>query len=189
MKERKSNFELLRIVCILMIIVLHYCNESIGGALSNVAFGTTNYYIINILESLCIVAVNIFILITGYFSCDKKSIRVSKIFKILSMCLCYGIIIYIIVLLIGNIKVNEDSLLVLLKTILDRWFIVIYIILYLLIPYINKLINNISKRNLLILILINYIFFYMWTTIFTKTPLHDNGYGIVNFINLYLIGK
>lgn len=188
MKERKSNFELLRIVCILMIITLHYCNGDIGGALANTVNKVSNYYIINIMESLCIVAVNVFILITGYFSYDKKSIKISKIFKLIFLCVFYGIMIYIILLLTNKVNVDKDSLLLLLKTIFDRWFIVIYIILYLLIPYINKLIDNISKKDLWNLILINYVFFYLWTTIFTKTPLRDNGYGIVNFITLYLIG-
>ena len=62
---RKSNIELLRIILIIMIITLHYLNGGIGGALSNTNPNTFNYYLITFIESLCIVAVNVFIIITG----------------------------------------------------------------------------------------------------------------------------
>ena len=74
-KNRSSNFELLRILLILMIIILHYCNTRMGGVLQNVKESTANYYFIHFVESACIVAVNVFILITGYFMNNKKEIE------------------------------------------------------------------------------------------------------------------
>ncbi len=183
---RKSNFELLRIVCILMIVTLHY-NSSMGGLLNNVEIGSINYYLSHFIQSLCIVAVNSFIIITGYFSYKKDSVKVSKIISLFYLCLIYGLLIFGVYIGLGN-KVNISSLIQLLKTIFDRWFVVIYSILYLLIPYINKLINSLSKKQLQTLIIINILFFYVWFTIFTNTTIKDGGYGIVNFINLYLIG-
>ncbi len=187
MKEmRKSNFELLRIVCILMIITLHY-NSSMGGVLNNVETNTVNYYVAHFIQSLCIVAVNAFIIITGYFSYKKNNIKISKIAHLFYLCLVYGILIFGIYLLLGN-TIDKSTILEFIKTIFDRWFVVIYSILYLLIPYINKLINNLSEKELKTLIIINVVFFYIWFTIFTNTTIKDGGYGIVNFINLYIIG-
>lgn len=183
---RKSNFELLRIICILMIITLHY-NSSMGGLLSNVEIGSINYYISHFIQSLCIVAVNTFIIITGYFSYKKESIKISKVIKLFYLCMIYGMVIFTVFILLGN-KINISTLIEFIKTIFDRWFVVIYSILYLLIPYINKLINNLSQKQLKTLITINIIFFYLWFTIFTNTTIKDGGYGIVNFINLYMIG-
>lgn len=58
---RSSNFELLRIISIIMIITLHYLEYY---ALPHANIGTLNYYIIHFIESVCIMGVNCFVLIT-----------------------------------------------------------------------------------------------------------------------------
>lgn len=63
MKERSSNFELLKVILTLMIIVLHYCNPNMGGIIENVNKYSFNYYIVHFIESACIIAVNTFIII------------------------------------------------------------------------------------------------------------------------------
>jgi peptidoglycan/LPS O-acetylase OafA/YrhL len=45
-----------------------------------------------------------------------------------------------------------------------------------------------TKKQYQTLLIINIIFFYIWPTFFTNTTVRDNGYGIINFINLFLIG-
>lgn len=185
---RKSNFELLRIILILMVIGLHYFNGNMGGALDNVLPNSFNYYFVHFMESLCIVAVNVFIMITGYFSYNKKSVKISKVIYLLYLCLFYGLLIFIGMIIFNGLVVEKESIKMLLKAILNRWFVLAYIALYLLIPFINVLIKNISKENLKRLIMINIIFFYLFSTIYSDTLIRDNGYGITNFVNLYLIG-
>ena len=185
---RKSNFELLRILLIIMIITLHYLNGSIGGALSNVPVKSFNYYLINAIESLCIVAVNVFIIITGYFSYKKNSIKVSKVVHLFSLCIFYGVLIYLGMIFFKHIAINKESIGIFIKTIFNRWFVLTYIVLYLMIPFINKVIDGLSKKNLKILILTNVFFFYIFSTFYINTLIHDNGYGIINFVSLYLIG-
>ena len=171
-----------------MVITLHYLNGKMGGALDNVIEGSFNYYLVHFLESLCIIAVNTFILITGYFSYQKTKIKISKPIYLLYLCFVYGIIIYGILLLAGRVEINSQSLLKLLTSIFNRWFVLAYIVLYLLIPYINKIVNGISEKNYQILLGICVFFFYLWPTIYSNTLMRDRGYGIVNFIILYLIG-
>lgn len=69
MKKRESNIELLRILATCAVILLHYNNPTIGGAVKN-ATGL-NYYIL-LLECLSVNAVNIFVIISGYFMCDNN---------------------------------------------------------------------------------------------------------------------
>ena len=187
-KERKSNIELLRIICILMIILLHYNNARMGGALTGVEKYSFNYYLVNFVESLCIVAVNVFVIITGYFSYEKEKVKISKVIKLFYQCAIYGLLIYFILVGIGRLEINSDTLYSLRDTIFDRWFIIIYSILYLLIPYINKVLNKLDKKQFIVLLSICFLFFYIWPTFYIKTPLQDRGYGIVNFIVLYIIG-
>lgn len=185
-KNRLSNIELLRIILMIMIIIIHYGNPSMGNALNeNVGM---NYYILHILRSITDVAVNTFIIITGYFMINKSEVKVSKVIQLFWITFFYAIIIFASALITKNEVINFETIKVFLKTIMDRWFVTIYIILYLLSPYINKMIKHISKkdyRNLLIILL---IFFSVWPTFWSKLTATDSGFGIVNFIILYLIG-
>lgn len=56
------------------------------------------------------------------------------------------------------------------------------------IPFINIVINNCNKKQLEFLIAILLIFFCVWPTFISNVTVKDNGYGIINFIILYLIG-
>lgn len=188
MKERDSNFELLKIILTLMIIVLHYCNSSMGGLLKEVKIGTINYCLTHLVESICIIAVNIFIIITGYFSCKKKSINISKPIKLYILSIFYGITISGIIIILTKKSINLTLIKTFLITTFSRWFVIIYCILYLLIPYINKLINSLTKKQFEIFIIINIVFFCIWPTFFTNVTNRDAGYGITNFIILYSIG-
>ncbi len=78
------------------------------------------------------------------------------------------------------IKIIENSF--------SQWFVVIYGVLYLLISFINYLLLELSKRELQMLIIINLLFFNIWPTFFTNVTVKDGGYGIINFLILYLIG-
>lgn len=78
MRQRKSNIELLRIVLILFVIILHYMNASMGGALGHVQPGTLNYYLDHLIESLSIIAVNVFIIITGISLIRKARLSCRK---------------------------------------------------------------------------------------------------------------
>ncbi len=157
---RKSNIELLRIILILMIIILHYNNANIGGLLGEVNDKSHNYWIAHVVESFCIVAVNTFIIITGYFSFEKKTIKVSKVINLFQRMIFYGLIIPLIILILGKIEISNEIIKNIIKNSINRWFIVIYAILYLLIPYINIVIRKINKNQYKILLLIIIIFFY-----------------------------
>lgn len=184
-KERSSNFELLRIILMLMIITLHYFNGKMGGLLSAVEHKSFNYYLSHFVESLCIIAVNVFIIITGYFSYKKTKIKISKVINLFGLSIFYGILISVVIIFTTDTEFKLRSIL---TVAFSRWFVVIYCILYLFIPYINKLINSLTKKQFEILLIINTIFFYIWPTFFTETTIKDGGYGIINFINLYMIG-
>lgn len=188
MKERNSNFELLKIILTIMVIILHYCNSSMGGLLGNVEKGSLNYYLSHSIESLCIIAVNTFVIITGYFSCDKKEIKISKPLKLFLLSVFYGVFISGIIIVLTKQSFSIQLAKEIILASFNRWFVVIYCILYLLIPFINKLISGINKKQFQTLLIINIIFFYIWPTFFTSITLRDNGYGIINFINLFLTG-
>lgn len=185
---RTSNIELLRIILILMVLTLHYFNADIGGLFAHVTTGSANYYIAHFWESVCIIAVNVFIVITGYFSCYKKEISLSKPLYLYSLLVFYGAIFSAVALYVKKPEINFLLLKQLINAVSYRWFVVFYCILYILIPFLNKLVHSLNRAQLRQLLLINALLFYAGSTFFPWHTITDYGYGIVNFVNLYLVG-
>lgn len=75
--ERNANIELLRILSMTMVLVLHCLSWS--GALEYLE--GINYWVYWWLEALCIVAVDVFVLISGYFMI-KSRFKLRNVFKI-----------------------------------------------------------------------------------------------------------
>ena len=69
MKKRQVNFELLRILCMYMIVVGHCLFH--GRVTAKLGFGTTNYFLSYLIQAFSIVHVNCFVMLSGYFSIDK----------------------------------------------------------------------------------------------------------------------
>lgn len=187
---RKSNIELLRIILMIMIIGLHYLFWSMGGALQFTNIGTINWYLIRIIESLFIVAVNCFILITGFFMIKKEKFKINKIIKIILELTLYSMILYIVSFSCG---IQQFSIAGLIKSAIpllnnEYWFFKIYIILYCLIPFINVSLVKLTKERYIKLLIILIICFSIWDSIVPYKIISDGGYGIVNFITLYCIG-
>ena len=193
--KRNYSLDLLKIVSIFFVIILHYNYWEIGGLLSNTQPGTLNYFIARFTEILTIIACNLFVLISGYFLCKSNKIKIRKIVDIIILLVFYGIVIYIVSIFTGLTVFNKETLKLMFLTIDDRWFINIYLLLYILHPYINKIISNINKKQHIMLIAICIFFFSVWSSILKpqgilnlNTFVVDGGYGITNFIMLYFIG-
>ena len=193
--KRNYSLDLLKIVSIIFVIVLHYNNGAMGGLLSNTQPGTSNYFIARFTEILTIIACNLFVLISGYFLCKSNKIKIRKIVDIIILLVFYGIVIYAVSIFTGLTVFSKETLKSMFLTIDNRWFINIYVLIYILHPYINKVISNINKKQHTILIMICIFFFSIWSSIIKpqgilnlNTFVSDNGYGITNFIMLYIIG-
>lgn len=74
--NRQSNIELLRILAVMGVIVLHYNNRSMGGGFLFTQSLPINHFILKVIESVNISAVDLFMLISGYFliTSDKRNI-------------------------------------------------------------------------------------------------------------------
>ena len=140
-KERKSNVELLRIAAILGVIVLHY-NGMVGfGA---VADGSVNQWILLFLESLCICAVDLFILISGFFLCRTGERKLIKAVELVVMVMAAGILKYALSL----IGPGGFSLKGLISAVIpNNYFITLYVTLYLVSPYLNRITDSLSTRQ------------------------------------------
>lgn len=185
---RKSNFELMRIIAILMIIGLHYFNGSMGGALQYTS--GVNRVISYFFESFFIIGVNLFILVVGYFNFKKKNVNIVRLFNLLLLAYFYGAMFYLVEIFFGYEKFNLINFIKAINPFLggSYWFIKYYIILNLLIPFINIVLNQINRQSTYKLIGILIVLFSIWPSFLIQPPITDGGYGLMNFILLYIIG-
>ena len=188
MNERKSNLELLRIISMCGIIIMHY--SGIGGGVHNNIFPSFSWFFTHLLNSFCIPLVNCFVLISGYFLIKRKMFSLRKPIELLLITAFYGVIAYIIYLVIedGVVSIGEA-----LKAIFPfsegkRWFVETYIILILFAPFLNKLLCSLNKVHYQILLVMQLLIFCVWYSVGFSAPLLDDGYGIINFITLYMCG-
>ena len=186
--ERQSNIELLRIIAMLMIVGLHFwgfAKVSKGYVMTN----SDNNLIFDIMESFCICGVNIFVLITGYFSSNTVTINFQKICSLLIDVAFWGTLGLIVSMFLWS---ESFDIVKWIKIVIpyfwkSRWFVEAYIILVVLIPFLNKCINTISKKSHLILIITLLLLFSIWPTFLPNPPIDDYGYGFIHFITLYVI--
>lgn len=185
--NRDSNFELLRIICMLMIVCLHVFGK--GGALDRLTPADINYYVCYGVESLFIVAVNCFILVSGYFGIKFNT---KKLLSLTHQVWFYSLVIFIIFFSFFSIyDVNLGVLKTTLMPIVFNqwWFISTYVILYLGSPFLNILIENITKQQFQKVIILLFFVLCVLPTIMSQAVNNNYGYSISSFVFLYFIGR
>ncbi len=176
MKERNSTFELLRIIAITFIMIHHVIVFGLGGCNYelNVEHCDTNPWINDIINSLCIIGVNLFILITGWFGVKSVS---RSLFRLLPVYLCV-----VLFVMIQRQDISQDT-----WCMKEWWYIPNFCMLILFSPMIESSLVNIDKRKftfyIVLLTIINILFGYHWKYV------NGNGYNFVNFVYLYYIAR
>ncbi|SEM53511.1 Acyltransferase family protein [Prevotella sp. ne3005] len=133
---RQSNIELCRIIAIMMVLTVHSSFATFGGP----AEWEKPYYGLIVAQSLSVVGVNLFVLISGYFSIKLKTQSV------LRLCFCY--LFYAIMSSVFAYFNNSFSFRQLLFVSEANWFIAAYIGLMFLSPILNTFVDNSSKKTL-----------------------------------------
>lgn len=185
-KTRNSNFEALRILCMLFIVAGHLIKNQEFESLTYDRFYTCGI----VMFFTC--AVNCFVLISGWYGINlswKKIIRLNDVTTF------YALILGGMVVLFGAYLPDTQRVVKIFIPSITReyWFITVYLALCILSPYLNLLVQKLEKEDLKKLLIICSCLFILQPTCgailnFDSITL-DGGYGIVNFSYLYLIGR
>lgn len=184
--ERVSNMELLRLVLMFLIIVHHGIVHGLALIelrFSNIILQERDLFPACLLNSLFIIAVNTFILISGYFSIKTSKSKFIRL--ICQLFVCTVLFSTVFFLIKGE---GESSLLSLLFFSHSRyWFVVCYLILMVLAPSINLFFNSFprDKQRLFILAL---LFVSCYLGFFWHFESNVNGYTVFQFITMYSVG-
>lgn len=184
MTKRQSNLELLRIVAMLMIVTLHFFN---GDRIPTP--GSPNEIVYFIYESLAICGVNLFVMLTGYFSLHQDRIRISKILDILLAVAFWEFVGFMLCVASGTKAFQLKELIRAMFPVIfgGRWFVKAYIILVLLMPFLNIVLCSIEKRSFQILLAVQFFLFCIWPFFLPNPPFDDYGYSFIHFITLYFL--
>lgn len=173
----------------LMVLAVHIDGASLGlpnlhGNISALDSRTAWQLIV---ESLAIVGVNCFTLISGYFSIR---LRVRSIVSYLFQCCFYAVGIYTFFLIYQPLKFTWtgwlESFLVLSHT--DLWYVPTYFGLMLLSPFLNLATESLSRKKFGIL-LSAFIIFNVWCGWLWGESFNPTGYTLVQLIMVYLTGR
>ncbi|MBP5623927.1 MAG: acyltransferase [Lachnospiraceae bacterium] len=189
--KRNANIELLRIISMIMVTMLHALDK--GGLLVNIVDNPgVNTWVAWGLEALSISAVNIFMLISGYFLIDSK-FKLSRFFELIGQTIFYTLGAFIVCYALG-INKGETDVYWMLNYILPIhmkvfWFITSYVVLYALLPIITEGVHRITQKQLgtmLIILLVyecafkSFLPFRMYTD--------EHGYSFIWYLIVFLVG-
>lgn len=198
---RDSNIELLRILAILGVIVLHYNNSFMGGGFAGVAAGSINQNILILLECVAICAVNVFVMISGFFMSGSDNRTLWKPIGLVT-----EVVVMNIALHLANCAINKSFSLrnLFYAAIPENYFVILFCVLYIVSPYINLLLNSLSDKKFKAFLVLLIAIFSVYQTLvsvagivldrsfFGLSPVSNaggqGGYTIVNFIMMYIIG-
>lgn len=187
--NRNLNIEILRIIAMFLIIMGH----SIGHTylLESIPQNSINYYLVSLLQIISYPATNIYVMISGYLLCEKQ-FKVKRIFTIWCQVFFYSIVLMLAVGIIDRGLFSITSFIKVLMPISGNqyWFARVYIGLYLLMPFINKFILSLNKKNYQAFLLVCFILFSLWRSFipFAKTLNGEGGNSIIWFVVLYCFG-
>ena len=175
-----------------MIIWIHFTGYSIMECSEHYASQSGFVSLLpQLIHGLCWCAVNTFILISGYFSIRPKA---KSFFNLYLVCAFYAGVLYVFHLYATGSHLNRwvvyNTLMPfgLWKTSSNWWFIANYLILYILSPILNKIIDNLSKREFQYFLFLQAIvvFYFGW---YRNAEWNEMGLNFINFIFLYFIGR
>lgn len=181
--KRVSNFELLRIIAIFIIILHHYCVHGQQW------YETTciNSVITQTLGYFGKIGVALFVLITGYFNCEKN-FNLKRLVLLIAETVFYSQLIYWSLYFISPASVENFKLSYVYFPIFHGtyWFISYYFILYLFSPVLNAAIKNFSHKKLSVFLMVA-IFLYSLNPLYIDYDNPTFSMTII-FVILYFLG-
>ena len=191
--NRNTSIELLRIISMIMIMFHHFAYH--GNFEWNFNEVTLPHLWYDFILMGGKVGVDIFVLISGYFLIEntEKLFQPKKLLKFWGQVVFYSIMTYLLSVML---RLNAFEIKQLIKVCLPItypgwWFASTYFMLYLIHPFLNKLLHGLSKTEYQYLILMMVL---CWSIIPTATTqlIESNSllwfvtlYGIAGYVNLY----
>ena len=182
--SRQSNMELLRLVAMFMVMTIHANPLFLAGGMETVMEAKVESATLSVIEGLCIVAVNVFVLISGWFGIRAKWQGMASI---LFSVLFYSVLAIGIYAVFGlPVPWKEAGKSLWFGS--SYWFVPSYLILYCFAPVLNSFVERTGQqelRNFLIMFFVLEIVYGF----FRQNGDFIHGSSAISFIGLYLLAR
>lgn len=182
--RRDYGIDILKIILIIMIVSHH----SIVHGMSMVNLKTNSAHDLDfslfILNSLFIIGVNAFYLISGYF---HIKINIRKIVLLYIKAVLYSLLISIAFVIIDKNIISLHLLFNIFFPLKEYWFIAVYIAIVILSPFLNAMLENLSHKAQFSLVFVLIIISTIYGFCFNMVGIGD-GYTLIQGIIMYIIG-
>ncbi len=177
----------MRIMAMLMVIVLHALGH--GGVLDGYAIGSVGSWFFSIIEFMAYIAVNLFVMISGYFGINSHMKR-NRIIHIVMQVEFYSILGMILARFCFHRPIGLADLVKGIFPITSGryWFASAYVVLIILSPILNYLIQSMKYIQLKRTVFLLLALFVVIPTLFPwSSSVLTRGNDFVWFITLYVI--
>lgn len=190
---RNSSVELFRIIATLSVLIVHFNGWFVGGLPDSLDFRIINWrWCQFFISGATCVCVNLFLIISGFFGLKFKISSFVHIGLLL-------IGIYIPFSIIGGyITWNSISLVGILYCFYNNiffiskagYFVQCYLMLIFFSPILNSFVQNNSRRNVLLFVLLFWLIEFWFGCIQNiKDFGFNNGYSIIHFVLIYMMAR
>lgn len=187
MKEKNYGIELARVLSMMMIMCLHILNQ--GGIIESIPLMSFKGQLFLGIEYLCIVAVNIFGLITGYLMISSKSFKIRRIIDLWLQVVFFSCIITISIFSIYHISLLEVIKGLLPTIFKGYWYFSAYLVMYLFIPFLNEGIKKLDRQTLIRVIIAAFVLFSLISSLAPANSFYlEGGYSPIWLMYLYIVG-
>lgn len=183
--ERHCGIELLRILAMIMVFNLHFLIKGQYSKSENTVINFESWMMV----CLSVVAVNCYVLISGYFM-TGKSFKLSRLASTYSQVWFYSIFSFILMFAVRLIDFSFGSLLTAVTPFIHNtyWFVTSYLLLMIFSPLLNSAINAMSRQKFKMILFVLVGIYCIFNNIVKLINPVDMtaGYGVLWFIVLYL---
>ena len=193
---RLPNFEVLRTIAMLMVVMWHFYAHGLGYATKSVirtsSMGLFNYLVSDFVLVVCSVSVNVFVLISSYFLINKP-FNYARFIRLWVQVAFYSVLFAIIANFILIPEANPW------REVLDSftpirsnvyWFVSLYMGILLLAPFLSKTVSSLTKSQykkflcVLVLLGCSTNLNFPWGNAMSV----GRGYSLIWFIVLFFVG-
>lgn len=188
--KKNANIELLRILSMLMVITLHALDKSGIMAYCNGTKPGTYVYIV--LEALSICAVNVYVLISGYFLC-KSSFKTGRLTELIFQVLFYSVGGLLAGLVFdkgfaGELDTYKIAEYIFPFHFTTYWFMSAYVVMYMLSPIIARGVAAMGKKAHKAVMVMLLLYECVFKSIIPIISYDDKkGYDALWFITLFVV--
>lgn len=170
----------------LLVLIVHTAYFSMGLPTGEmIVCAPVEWTWITFVQSVSVISVNVFVLISGWFGIRPK---IKSLANFLFQVFFFLILSFSAMVALGKVPVSMGNIVKCLTVINTLWYVNAYLLLYILSPALNALVEHTTRRTFKRVLIAFYIlqFVYGWTGLL---PIYEGGYSALSFIGLYLLAR